>query len=289
MNIDSLKCFILVAESLSFARAAEAMYKSQPAVTKQINALEEELGVSLFTRSTRYVELTPAGMSFYKDAKNIVLNTQMAIDRARQHNTNEHFISIGLSNPTALFYLSPILSRLREECPEIRPNIQVLSYKIILNLFTDNKLDALFCYKENMPVKTGTSFKEIRQDSFSCLLPSGHPFESKEMLSLQDLKDEPIIVCNPLNAPLSTASFQQQLLNCHSPHNVLYCDSVEIAHCMVASGLGVTILPSMLCLKSSEFRTVLIEDKTQISFGVFYRKQKTNPLLKKLLKLISNE
>ena len=46
MNIDSLKCFILVAENLNFARAAEAMHKSQPAVTKQINALEEELGVA---------------------------------------------------------------------------------------------------------------------------------------------------------------------------------------------------------------------------------------------------
>lgn len=59
MNIDSLKCFILVAENLSFARTAEALYISQPAVTKQINALEKELGVTLFIRSTRHVELTP--------------------------------------------------------------------------------------------------------------------------------------------------------------------------------------------------------------------------------------
>ncbi|MBO5199434.1 MAG: LysR family transcriptional regulator [Lachnospiraceae bacterium] len=84
MNIDSLQCFILVAENLSFARAAEAMYKSQPAVTKQINSLEAELGTALFIRSTRHVELTPAGMSFYKDAKDIVLNSQMAIDRAKR-------------------------------------------------------------------------------------------------------------------------------------------------------------------------------------------------------------
>ena len=286
MTIDSLKCFILVAESLSFARAAEATYKSQPAVTKQINSLEAELGVSLFIRSTRHVELTPAGMSFYKDAKDIVLNSQLAIDRAKQQNACESSISIGLSNSTALFHLSPILSRLKNECPEIHPNIQVLSYKIIRNLFMENKLDVLFYYKENMPLKTGANFKEIRQDSFVCLLPAGHPFESKESLSLQDLKDEPIVVCNPLNAPLSTASFQQQLLDHHSPHNVLYCDSVEVAHCMVASGLGITILPSMLCLKSSDFSTVPIEDKTHISFGAFYHNQRGNALLKKLLKLL---
>lgn len=286
MNIDSLKCFILVAESLSFARAAEAMYKSQPAVTKQINSLEEELGVTLFIRSTRHVELTPAGMSFYKDAKDIVQNSQMAVERAKRQNTSEHSISIGLSNPTALFYLSPILSRLRESFPDIRPNIQVLGYKTILSLFMDNKLDVLFYYKENMTAKSGVQFKELRRDSLACLVPKGHHFEAKESLSINDLKDEPIIVCNPLNAPLTTASFQQQLLEKHSPQNVLYCDSVEVAHCMVSSGMGVTILPGILCLKSPDFSTVSLADKTRMSFGVFYHKQNANATLKKFLKLI---
>lgn len=114
MTIDNLKCFILVAENLSFARAAETLYISQPAVTKQINSLEQELGVTLFIRSTRHVELTPAGMSFYKDAKDIVLKSQMAIDRVQRLNTSFASIRIGLSNPIALFYLSPILKKLSE-------------------------------------------------------------------------------------------------------------------------------------------------------------------------------
>lgn len=125
MTIDNLKCFILVAENLSFARAAEALYISQPAVTKQINSLEHELGVTLFIRSTRHVELTPAGMSFYKDAKDIVLKSQMAVNRVQRHNTTSNSIRIGLSNPIALFYLSPILKKLSEAYPDIRPNIEV--------------------------------------------------------------------------------------------------------------------------------------------------------------------
>lgn len=160
MNIDSLKCFINVAESLSFARAAEAMFKSQPAVTKQINALEQELGVSLFVRSTRHVELTPAGMSFYKDAKDIVLKTQMAIDRAQKQHISENSIGIGLSNPTALFYLSPILAEFHTKHPNFTPNIQVLGYKTILNIFMEKKLDLLFYYKENFTSKAGIKFKK---------------------------------------------------------------------------------------------------------------------------------
>lgn len=286
MNIDSLKCFILVAENLNFARAAEAMHKSQPAVTKQINALEEELGVALFIRSTRHVELTPAGMSFYKDAKDIVFNSQIAIERAKKQNIGENTVSIGLSNPTALFHLTPLLSQLRMTFPNMRPNIQVLSYKIILNLFMSNKLDVLFYYKENMTPKAGISFKEIQSDSFVCLIPKGHPFEAKEVVSIQDLREETIVLCNPLNAPLSTASFQQTLLKHQSSNSVLYCDSAEIAHCMVSAGLGITILPSILCLETPKLTTVSFEEQTQLSFGVFYRKQNTNPIMKRLIKLI---
>lgn len=286
MNIDNLKTFILVAENLSFARAAESLYISQPAVTKQINTLEQELGVALFIRSTRHVELTPAGMSFYKDAKSIVENSQMAIERARKQNIISNNIGIGLSNPTVLFYLTPLLSRFHTDHPDIRPNVQVLNYKVILNLFMEHKLDILFYYKENMTPKSGIDFREIKKDSFVCLIPTGHHLEARKSISFQDITDEPIIACNPLNAPLSAASFQQKLLERHSPNNVLYCDSVEIAHCMVASGMGISILPEILCLKSPEFSVVHLENKTQLSFGVFYHKQNTNTVLKKFLKLI---
>ena len=287
MNIDGLKCFILLAENLSFARTAEAMYKSQPAITKQINALEEELGVTLFSRSTRHVELTPAGMSFYKDAKAIVQNAQMAVERAKRQEFGENTINIGASNPTALFYLSELLSQLRTEIPSLRPNIQVLSHKTILNLFMENKLDALFYYKENAPEKMDASFKELRKDHYVCLVPKGHPFEEKETLSIHELQKVPLIVCNPLNAPLETAYLQQHLLEQYTPQNVLYCDTIEIAHCMVASGMGVSILPGILCLKAPIFSTIPIDDKKQLSFGAFYRKQNTNAALKKLLRLIS--
>ncbi len=64
MNIFQLSCFLAVANSLSFARAAEQMNISQPAITHQIKSLESELNVKLFHRSTRLVEITPEGQSF---------------------------------------------------------------------------------------------------------------------------------------------------------------------------------------------------------------------------------
>lgn len=286
MSIDNLKCFILVAENLSFARTAEALYISQPAVTKQINALEQELGVTLFIRSTRHVELTPAGMSFYKDAKDIVSKSQMAINRVQRQNTSSDSIRMGLSNPIALFYLAPILKKLYTAHPDIRPNIEILGYKIVLNLFLENKLDILFYFKENMPKKADINFVELEKSSLSCLLPANHTLTEKDSISLEELSDVPIIACNPLNAPLSTASFQQQLLEKHSADKVLYCDSMEVAHCMVSAGMGISILPDILILKSPDFASVPLTNGTQLSFGVFYHKRSKNTALSKFLKLI---
>lgn len=286
MNIESLKCFILVAENLSFARAAEALYKTQPAVTKQINALEQEIGVPLFIRSTRHVELTPAGMSFYKDAKELVQNTQIAVERAQKQNVSENIINIGLSNPTVLFHLIPYLSQFHKDYPTTYPNIQVLSYKIIISLFMDNKLDILFMYKENMSQKKGVSFKEIQKDSYVCLLPSDHVLDNKEKISVYSLENDVIIICNPLNAPLSTASFQNKLLQQHSGKKILYCDSIEAVHCMVASGMGIAILPKILCMKSPDFVCVPLEDSAELSFGVFYHQKNPNTALKNFLRLI---
>lgn len=286
MNIDNLKCFILVAENLSFARAAEALYISQPAVTKQINALEQELGVTLFIRSTRHVELTPAGMSFYKDAKDIVIKSQMAINRVQRQNMDSDSIQIGLSNPIALFYLAPILKKLHTKYPDIRPNIEIPGYKIVLNLFLENKLDLLFYFKENMPKKADINFVELEKDFLSCLMPANHPLAEKKSISLEELADVPIIACNPLNAPLSTASFQQQLFERHTADKFLYCNNIEVAHCMISAGLGISILPNILILKSPDFVSVPLTDEVPLSFGIFYHKRSKNAAVNKLLKLI---
>lgn len=289
MNIDNLKCFILVAENLSFARAAEALYISQPAVTKQINALERELGVTLFVRSTRHVELTAAGMSFYKDAKDIVATAQMAINRAQRQNVMSDTVRIGLSNYIALFYLTDALERLHTSYPDIHPNIQVFSYKVVLNLFLENKLDILFYYKENMTPKADTTFLRLEKDHFVCLIPVGQTLAQKEKISVTDLENERVIVCNPLNAPLSTASFQQKLINLHSADNVLYCDSIEIAHSMVSARLGIAILPSILTMKSPKYNIVPIDDTSELSFGVFYNKRNTNTAFKNFLKILKEK
>lgn len=287
MTIDNLKCFILVAENLSFARAAEALYISQPAVTKQINALEQELGVTLFVRSTRHVELTPSGISFYKDAKEIVMKSQEAVSRVQRQYANSESLRIGVSNPAALFYLSPILTEFHSAYPDIRPDIECPGYKIILNLFLEDKIDILFYYKENMPKKSSVNFIELQKDKLVCLMSASHPFAGKDTVTLNDLKNVTIIACNPLNAPLSTSAFQKQLAEHHSADKIFYCNSLEIAHCLASSGFGIAVLPQILTLNSPEYVVVPLSESASLSFGIFYHRRHNNSAIDKFLKIFS--
>lgn len=220
MTIDNLKCFILVAENLSFARAAEALYISQPASHKTNQCAGTRTWRNSFYPLYRHVELTPSGISFYKDAKDIVMKSQAAISRVQRQYANSASIRIGMSNPAALFYLAPILTKFHSAYPDIRPDIECPGYKIILNLFLENKIDVLFYYKENMPKKSGINFIELQKDKLICLMSATHPFAKKDSIALSDLENTTIIACNPLNAPLSTSAFQKQLAGHHSADKI---------------------------------------------------------------------
>lgn len=288
MNTENLECFLLVAENLSFARAAKALHKSQPAVTKQIRSLECELGFDLFARSTRHVELTPAGESFYKDAKEIVLKTRIAVSKAKRQSAVQGALRIGVSTSSVLFYLQRVLKEFHRQYPDARPDIVCTDYKRILNLFLDHKIDALFYYKENLPKDYAVRFRNIKKDRVCCLVPADHPLARKKTAEPRDLEEFVIIACGALEAPLSIAAIQETVLEKHDPEKVLYCGQIEIAHCLAGAGMGVALLPEMLCLNVPDYARVPLADERELSFGVFYHEREQKPFLDKFIRVLSD-
>lgn len=287
MNIENLESFLLVAENLSFARAAKALHKSQPAVTKQIRSLECELGFDLFTRSTRHVELTSGGESFYTDAKEIVMKTQAAVSRAQRQNLTRGALRIGVSTSSVLFYLQSVLKEFHFRYPDARPDILCMDYKRILNLFLEHKIDILFYYKENLPKEYAVRFLPLKKDRLSCVVSPDHPLAQRQSVSLEDLENTVIIACEPLEAPLSIAALQEKILEKHDPDKIRYCSRIETAHCLAGAGMGAVILPEMLCLHMPEYICVPLEDENDLSFGVFYHDREQRPYLEQFIKLLS--
>ena len=88
------------------------------------------------------------------------------------------------------------------------------------------------------------------------------------------MKDCTVIAYSPLDAPLAIAAFQEKILERHNPDKIRYCSSIEAAHCLVGAGLGIALLPGMLCLKAPEYVCVPVDGAAELSFGVFYHEDR---------------
>lgn len=124
MNSFQLTCFLTVAETLSFARSAERLSVTQPAVTHQIRSLETELGVTLFNRNTHSVELTKAGYMLIDDARTMV-NTSLRIQKRFENMQEQEFpeLRIGCHSDGYLLNLSEILREFSKVYPDVHVSI----------------------------------------------------------------------------------------------------------------------------------------------------------------------
>ena len=155
MNTIQLECFLAVSDCLNFARAAEQLHITQPAVSHQIQSLEAELNTRLFVRTTRSVELTPAGFAFISDAKDILGRTRAA--KARISSSDPGHISefsIGCPGIPEQNLLPPVLRRLTEEFPRLHPLIKMGPLPIMQNQLQEEALHVLFGFTEEREENT---------------------------------------------------------------------------------------------------------------------------------------
>ena len=139
-----IQCFLEVAHYLSFSEAARRMFMTQQAVTRQISELEEELGVKLFVRTTRSVNLTPAGKMLRDDFEKIDRETRVAVDRVRTlgERGDPAVLTVGIFSglPTRSFTI-PLVSYLGERFPEVQIEVRLGDMVTMRNQFMDGDLD----------------------------------------------------------------------------------------------------------------------------------------------------
>ena len=195
-----LETFIKVADAGSFNRAALALYITAPAVIKQINLLEQTVGVPLFERTNRGLTLTPAGESFYRDAKAIIRLCEEAVERARRSaRQHEAVVRVGTSPMT------PIQS-LQELWPLVHPLVPDISFTIVPFENTPenareilrglgNKIDVVSgVYDDAFLEERRCAALRIEEAPLRLAVSISHPLARKEMLSLEDLSTEKIMV-----------------------------------------------------------------------------------------------
>lgn len=191
-----LERFIVVADLGSFNKAAEALYITPPAVTKQINLLEKDLGLRLFVRTHRGLILTEAGKSLYKDAKYIIQYCKDSVERAKKvMEEKDNVIRIGTSPMTPAQPLVDSWAQVQEKCPDIKiqlvpfMNSQENAREILKNLGTNIDVVAGI-FDDTMLKLRQCEGLELSRQNICCAVSLNHRLAQKEVLTVEDLYGE---------------------------------------------------------------------------------------------------
>lgn len=281
MNTFQLSCFLAVANSLSFARAAEQMNISQPAITHQIKSLESELNVKLFRRSTRLVEITPEGRAFVSDAKSMVTIAEQA--KLRFSTPQERpieVLSIGCSSYTQLELLTGVLHDLLDQHPNLHPRLHVVPHDQLFHLLETETAHVILDIREGGETGAKLTFKELQRSSLACVCREDYLPAEREYISTQELAREKLIFCDPITLDPDIARLQWKLAEGRYPADLHFCSSAEASVVLAEAGFGLAILPEIMVPSEPSMKVISIQDAPRLSFGIFYKPYPGDLLLK---------
>lgn len=289
MNSTQLECFLEVAANLNFARAAENLHITQPAVTHQINSLEAELHTKLFRRTTRTVKLTDAGLQFLEGAKNILGAMAMAKERLENASQENLPLHIGCHNASELRLLPPVLRELYKETPSMRPVFKIVPLQQLKNLLLEESVDLILGYGGEFGQKRPGIYYELLKVSMACAVANDHPLAERQSITQKELYREKMIINIPNNTPQSLRKMQGELVAAHAQGDIIFCDGLEGMMTMVQAGFGFAVIPDIVPLRQEGIRYIPILDVKQVSYGVYYRATEKNALLKRFMMLMKSQ
>ena len=280
MNTIQLECFLAVAEHLNFSRASEVLRITQPAVSHQIQSLEEELDVKLFKRTSKSVSLTQEGIQFLPDAQLILKTALSAKERLGQH---EQFIpfELGCHNRMELNLLPPLLKKLTEYFPLLRPVIQIVPFPSLMSQVENNQVHAAFGIKEEHK-KSSLYFRELCSAPMACICSPEYPLAQYDSLTEDQLSGS-IIACSPRQIADPIFSIQNSIVAKLRPEQRYFSENMESALTLVKAQIGYTLYPDIIAAREPDLTYIPVTDIPKMSFGVYYRYDDEHPVLRRFL------
>ena len=285
MNTSQLACFLMVAETLNFAMAAERLHVTQPAVTQQIRALEDELGFRLFNRTTRTVELTQAGRFFINDAKSVLDTLERAKKRGGESFEDTRVpLRIGCHAHHEIGLFPALLRELRQSFPEIYPIFRVVPFRNLYQQLIEDDLDVVVGFREG-GLKKYINYRELAKMPITAILPQEHPLSGCELLEPSQLRREKLIMGEFWSCPEQMRAAQHSLTEDMSALDIYLSDSGEGSAALAAAGFGIAIVPELAPSSQPGMRRIPIRGLEPLSYGVYYKSLAGKPELRQLIEL----
>jgi DNA-binding transcriptional LysR family regulator len=253
MEFRHLRYFVAVAEERNFTRAAERLHIAQPPLSRQIQQLEEIVGVALLVRGARPLALTEAGHFFYGHAVQLLAQSAEVISMTRRIGNIERKFSIGFVGSTLFGFLPEVVRRFKAAHATTEVTLHEMTTMEQIAALKEGRIDVGIgrIRHEDPPIRRIL----LREEALVAALPMGHPLSFLERgLYLRELVNDKLIVFPKAPRP----SFADQVLAAFhdrglEPVDTLEVRELQVALGLVAAGMGVTVVPkSVLGLRRSD-------------------------------------
>jgi LysR family transcriptional regulator, hydrogen peroxide-inducible genes activator len=249
MTLTELKYIVAVARERHFGRAAEACFVSQPTLSVAIKKLEDELNVQIFERGASEVSVTPLGEQIVTQAQRVLEQTLAIKEIAKQG--KDPLVGpfrLGVIYTIGPYLLPTLVKQMIHRVPQMPLMLQENYTVKLLELLKQGEIDAAILA---LPFpETGLTVRELYDEPFVVALPAGHPWEAREAIAADDLKQETMLLLG------SGHCFRDHVLGvcpelmrfsqaADGIQKTFEGSSLETIRHMVASGVGITVLPRL--------------------------------------------
>jgi len=288
IELRHFRYFLALAEELHFRKAAERLFISQPGLSRQIKEMEKKLGIQLFERHNRKVELTKAGL-FLKEEMNRQFNE---LDRIIKH---AKLLNEGLIGDLKVSYVGSAMQEIipdllfafRQEHPDVLFSLKEMDNQNQIEGLLSQDIDIGFVRLERVP--RGLKICPLLDEPFCLVLPRDHPIDSNNFKSIAQFKEESFILFDTKYSPTYYEKVMQ-IFDDHdfSPivtHNTIHSSSIFK---LVENNFGISIVPKSL--QSENFSGIKFIELNQIPqrtiLSAIWQSKSRNPILKNFLQLI---
>ena len=263
----------------------------QTAMSRQIAAIEEELGVVLLKRNNRTVLLTPAGEVFYSRALKIIeLYNEMIFQTQKTAKLHPKVLEIGFGHYEHIL-IAQVVSEFKALYPDIDVLVAKYSYIDLITYLQAGKLDIVFSlpFSPAFVSLDETVVKQVFPSTMYLIVNKKHPIAQFDTISADLLNECTLITLSEDSGPCSLEILKQFTMAAGlNINNMINANSLESQILMVESGLGVAFLPS-ICIKhlTPNVKAINLKDFDPGNFVAMYQKSNENPFIKIFLQLAS--
>ena len=289
--IKQIKYFQAIVRCKNFTKAAEECFISQSAISQQLQALEKELGVILLHREGRKFSLTPAGEFFYR--KSLVLVNdfdRICRETLKVASGREQKISIGYLRHYNKLALTKTIAQFNEKYPEINIHLMQGTHEELYHLIRDGKVDLIISDLRRNPSDHYVNFF-LLDEYFYAELPIKNPLAQLDSITVDDLKNTPIILPVPSSERYNEEIFYRDYLGVKS--DFIFVENLEDAHLMVIANRGYFPITFSEIPQSTEFvkYVPILHNSEPIckKYFVFWRVESSNHYIEDFAKILKAE